>query len=221
MTFFSPQTGSAEAFPSEILGGMKDTDVSYGQDPPRSRKGAATRARILQTARRMLVAEGYDGVVMRNVAASADMTLGNLQHYFPTREALLAAVVGAEVETDLADIRRLRERSEDAVSLLRTTVQTLIRKWRGESGKVTSLLGFLAQHLPVFREMYRDVYEAFYRELALTISELDDGIGEREALRRARLVTALLDGASQQVNRGESARFLDQVADEAVRIARG
>ena len=200
---------------------MKNPDAGYRTDPPRSRKGAATRGRILETARRMLIADGYDGVVMRNVAGAADMTLGNLQHYFPTREALLAAVVSAEAESDLADIRRLRERADDPQTLLRTTVQTLIRKWRGESGKVTSLLGFLAQHLPVFRDMYRDVYEAFYRELALTIAALDDGVGEREALRRARLVTALLDGASQQVNRGESGRFLDQVADEALRIARG
>ena len=200
---------------------MKQPDSRHGENPPRSRKGAATRARILATARRMLVVQGYDGVVMRNVAASADMTLGNLQHYFPTREALLAAVVSAEAESDLADIRRLRERADDPQTLLRTTVQTLIRKWRGESGKVTSLLGFLAQHLPVFRDMYRDVYEAFYRELALTIAALDGDVGEREALRRARLVTALLDGASQQVNRGESGRFLDQVADEALRIARG
>lgn len=198
---------------------MKVTDTS--DDQPRSRKGAATRARILQAARRMLITQGYDGMVMRNVAAAADMTLGNLQHYFPTREALLAAVVSAEAESDLADIRRLRDREQAPEALLRTTVQALIRKWRGESGKVTALLGFLAQHLPVFREMYREVYEAFYRELALTISELDAGIGEREALRRARLVTALLDGASQQVNRGESARFLDQVADEALRIAGG
>lgn len=200
---------------------MKNPDAGYRTDPPRSRKGAATRGRILETARRMLIADGYDGVVMRNVAAAADMTLGNLQHYFPTREALLAAVVSAEAESDLADIRRLRERADDPQTLLRTTVQTLIRKWRGESGKVTSLLGFLAQHLPVFRDMYRDVYEAFYRELALTIAALDGDVGEREALRRARLVTALLDGASQQVNRGESGRFLDQVADEALRIARG
>tara|TARA_Y100001933_G_scaffold257542_1_gene304113 strand:- start:894 stop:1496 length:603 start_codon:yes stop_codon:yes gene_type:complete len=200
---------------------MKNPDAGYRTDPPRSRKGAATRGRILETARRMLIADGYDGVVMRNVAGAADMTLGNLQHYFPTREALLAAVVSAEAESDLADIRRLRERADDPQTLLRTTVQTLIRKWRGESGKVTSLLGFLAQHLPVFRDMYRDVYEAFYRELALTIAALDDDVGEREALRRARLVTALLDGASQQVNRGESGRFLDQVADEALRIARG
>jgi AcrR family transcriptional regulator len=200
---------------------MKTSDPSHNQDPPRSRKGAATRARILETARHMLVTQGYDGVVMRNVAAAADMTLGNLQHYFPTREALLAAVVRAEAESDLDDIRRLRDRGEQPETLVRATVQALIRKWRGESGKVTALLGFLAQHQPVFREMYRDVYEAFYRELALTIAGLDAGIGEREALRRARLVTALLDGASQQVNRGESARFLEQVADEAVRIAGG
>jgi AcrR family transcriptional regulator len=200
---------------------MKGGNINHTGRLPRSRKGAATRARILDTARRVLISAGYDGVVMRNVAAEADMTIGNLQHYFPTREALLAAVVSAEANSDLDDIRRLREREDDPEKLLRATVTTLTRKWRGDSGKVTSLLGFLAQHLPLFLHMYREVYEAFYRELALTIAALHTGIGKQEAVRRARLVTALLDGASQQVSRGGSARFLDQVADEAVRIARG
>lgn len=200
---------------------MKGGNIGDPGSLPPSRKGAATRARILDTARRMLISEGYDGMVMRNVAAESGMAIGNLQHYFPTREALLAAVVSAEANSDLDDIRRLREREDDPEKLLRATVATLTRKWRGDSGKVTSLLGFLAQHLPLFRHMYREVYEAFYRELALTIAALRADIGKKEAVRRARLVTALLDGASQQVNRGGSARFLDQVADEAVRIARG
>ncbi len=67
--------------------------------PSLSRKGAATRARILDAARNMLVDCGYDGLVMRSVAAAAGMTLGNLQHYFATREALLAAVVRAEADS--------------------------------------------------------------------------------------------------------------------------
>lgn len=205
MTFYDSMTG-------------KNQD--YGTDhPPLSRKGAATRARILDSARTMLVQTGYDGVVMRSVAAQAKMTLGNLQHYFPTREALLAAVVQAEADSDLEDLRRQRAGTDTPERVFRASVQTLIRKWRGESGKILALLGFLALHLPHFRVMYRHVYEQFYDELAQTIGALVPGLDRRECLRRARLVTALLDGAAQQVSRGGSAGFLEQVTREALRIA--
>lgn len=199
---------------------MTSSKDTLNNDPPSfSRKGAATRARILATARSMLVATGYDGVVMRSVATEAGMTLGNLQHYFPTREALLAAVLQAEADTDLEDLKRLRARADEPEQVFRASVQTLIGKWRGESGKILALLGFLALHLPVFRDMYRAVYEQFYAELAQTIGALVPDLGQRECLRRARLVTALLDGAAQQVNRGGSAEFLEQVTREALRIA--
>lgn len=200
---------------------MNSKQHDSGAEPPRSRKGAATRARILATARHMLVTAGYDGVVMRAVAAEADMTLGNLQHYFPTREALLAAVVRAEAETDIEDLQRLRARGGEPERAFRDSVQTLTRKWRGESGRILALLGFLALHLPQFRDMYREVYEQFYAELAHTIGALMPELDRRECLNRARLVTALLDGAAAQVNRGGSARFLDQVTREALRIAAG
>jgi len=52
---------------------MADDRQNSTTTPPRSRKGAATRARILATARHMLVSAGYDGVVMRTVAAEAQM----------------------------------------------------------------------------------------------------------------------------------------------------
>lgn len=198
---------------------MASKDTHTTDLPPFSRKGAATRARILATARDVLVQAGYDGVVMRSVAAQAGMTLGNLQHYFPTREALLAAVVQAEADTDLEDLKRLRARTNEPERVFRASVQTLIRKWRGESGKILALLGFLALHLPVFRDMYRAVYEQFYEELAQTIGALVPELDRHECLRRARLVTALLDGAAQQVNRGGSAGFLEQVTREALRIA--
>lgn len=177
----------------------------------RSRKGEETRARVMDVARTLLVEQGYDAVVMRDIATRAGMALGNLQHYFPSRESLLEAVIRAEAETDLADLRAVRERGLVPAAELQAVVRLLVRKWRGDSGKVLALLGFLALHAPTFRTLYREVYERFYGELAKTLARLQPGRPSREYQRRARLLTALLDGASAQVNRGESAAFLDDV----------
>lgn len=37
--------------------------------------------------------EGYGGLSMRKVATSAGLALSNLQHYFPSREDLFAAII--------------------------------------------------------------------------------------------------------------------------------
>jgi AcrR family transcriptional regulator len=53
-------------------------------------------------AREVLVDHGLERFVMRDVAARAGMTLGNLQYYYPTRMDLLEAVARSDLESDLA-----------------------------------------------------------------------------------------------------------------------
>lgn len=52
-----------------------------------------TRQRILDTARRLFNAEGLHRVGVREVARAADMSVGNLAYYFPTKDDLVAALV--------------------------------------------------------------------------------------------------------------------------------
>ncbi len=187
--------------------------------PARSPKGEAARERILDAARRLLIEEGYDALILRTLASRAGMKLGNLQYYFPTREALLEAVLRREADSDLQDLRGARSDRAAPREELVLVVRLLGRKWRGESGKILALLGFLALHVPAFRALYRDVYEQFYGELAALVERLRPGLPRREYRRRARIITALLDGASMQASRGDSAELMDDVAEQAVAIA--
>ena len=57
-----------------------------------------TSQRIYQCALRILEAEGPQAVSMRRVAAEADITAMAIYHHFPSREALLSAVVDSEFE---------------------------------------------------------------------------------------------------------------------------
>lgn len=57
-----------------------------------------TSQRIYQRALRILEAEGPQAVSMRRVAKEAGITAMAIYHYFPSREALLNAVVDSEFE---------------------------------------------------------------------------------------------------------------------------
>jgi AcrR family transcriptional regulator len=56
-------------------------------------KGLGRAHEILQAARALLAAEGYAGLSMRRVALAASMSLSNVQHYYPSRELLLEALL--------------------------------------------------------------------------------------------------------------------------------
>ncbi len=63
--------------------------------------GAATRAALIRTARRMF-ADGYDAVGTPAIAEAANVTRGALYHHFTDKRALFAAVVD-QVAADLVD----------------------------------------------------------------------------------------------------------------------
>jgi len=56
----------------------------------RERERAATRQKILNAARRMLVDHGYEGTTMRAIAAKIGYTPTAIYHYFKDKDALVA-----------------------------------------------------------------------------------------------------------------------------------
>ncbi|MFI9051503.1 TetR/AcrR family transcriptional regulator [Streptomyces sp. NPDC053427] len=67
----------------------------------------ARRQEISEALWRLASARGLDGVSLRDVAAEADISLGRLQHYFRTKDEMLAFAL--QHINRLAD-RRIRER---------------------------------------------------------------------------------------------------------------
>ena len=60
------------------------------------RKGDAKRQQILDTAKRILLDGGPEALVLRDVAERLDITHGNLQYYFRTKQELIVAIFDRE-----------------------------------------------------------------------------------------------------------------------------
>lgn len=58
----------------------------------------ARRARILEATLDLAAEGGFDGVQMREVAAAADVALGTLYRYFPSKEGLVVSAMTQSVE---------------------------------------------------------------------------------------------------------------------------
>ena len=186
---------------------------------------AARRLQLIEVARAVLVEDGLDGFVVRRIADRADVRLGNLQYYFPTRLDLLAAVVRHELATDLDGIDdTIDVEGGDHVAELRSFLSSLADRWQRGATDVYLAAGLLALHDDAIAAVIDEVWLAFYDVIAERVRRIDPTVSADEACARAMVITALFDGASLQridaagVDRG---RFVARAIDQALAIARG
>ena len=127
----------------------------------------------------------------------------------------------AEAATDIDDIRAVAASAGPPLDVLTQVVDHLVTKWRSDSGTVGATLGFLRMHKPDVEAAYRTVYAAFYEEIEQVIERAVPGLPREICRLRARLLTALIDGAAMQVDVGPRRTYVRSVSDAALRIALG
>lgn len=64
--------------------------------PPRSRKGAETRARLIHAAKEIFEEHGFLGARISDIAARAGMSHGTFYHYFDSKEQIFREVAEAQ-----------------------------------------------------------------------------------------------------------------------------
>ncbi len=190
-------------------------------------KGAKRREEILLLARDVLISSGFSQFSMRDIASRADMKLGNLQYYFPSREELLEAVVRAEFDANLAAVQMIGDASGDGAEALTDAARYLVRQWLNEGACIYAVMSFLAMHEERFRNLHREIYEQFYAALDPLLMRTKPTMKKAERLRKVRLVTSLMDGAllqSRDQFSGKNAsvppRFVDDVVAAILLIAK-
>lgn len=63
---------------------------------PPTLRGADRRTEILATAARLFAEQGFHATSMRDLCAALGMSPGNLYHWFPSKQAIIAAFVEAD-----------------------------------------------------------------------------------------------------------------------------
>lgn len=65
---------------------------------PRQERSKATVETILAATARVLVKKGFDGLTTNSVAEQAGVSIGSLYQYFPSKEALVAALIEQHID---------------------------------------------------------------------------------------------------------------------------
>jgi AcrR family transcriptional regulator len=82
-------------------------------------KGERTRARILDAALELFVADGYEATTMRRIAAAADVSLGNAYYYFASKEHLIQGFYDRTHAAHLAACEPILRREKSFAARLR------------------------------------------------------------------------------------------------------
>lgn len=95
------------------------------------RKGK--RERLVDAARQMLYEHGVEKTTLADIAAAADVPLGNVYYYFKTKDALVAAVIETYGQAyELLSVRLEQQPTPQA------RLKALIGVWVGQSELLTS-----------------------------------------------------------------------------------
>lgn len=136
--------------------------------------GRARRAAILEAASRVICTKGVEGTRLSDVAEAADISIGSIQHHFPSRDGLLAATFEWVNDTSLNDWEAMASEAD-----ARQTVHALLRfaAFEQPGAEMTWAVWMefwaLAHRNPVFRVQYEHIYS---RWRAPFFKAIEDGI---------------------------------------------
>ncbi|MDE2441350.1 MAG: TetR/AcrR family transcriptional regulator [Betaproteobacteria bacterium] len=166
-----------------------------GRAEAKTAKGRAKVQDILDVARRLFIDGGYAEMTMRQVAEQTGISLSNVQHYFPTRENLLQALLESVMESYDLEYRK-NERPEIAPrGQLEAAIRYLLADTKkGESEKLFVEIWSLSTRDPIGREIFDRMYSHHRANLARLIAAAKPELAEREVQHRAALIAMQIEG---------------------------
>jgi AcrR family transcriptional regulator len=182
----------------------------------------ARRARLSEVLVRVVDQHGLEGASIRAVAAAAGVSIGTVQHYFPTKDDLLRHAYKRSEAAIQARIERRLEDVTDSGEALRVILHELLPldAERLFAIRVGTAFAVRALYEPALeREIGADL-----RELRDIVAQLLGDAGVRDAERAAITLLALVDGLTDQLLYPASGLAADDalaILDAALRQALG
>jgi len=168
---------------------------SPGTDKPRpvgrpriDRSEAPSRIAILDAAQNLFAGNGFDATPTREIAKRADVTTGLVFYYFPTKEALLRALI--EERSVLPKITELLPKGAEEGDLrasLRSTGTELYDLIRSSNDMVRIVTSEVPHHRYI-QQHWEEMLESVLSRLTAYISAISGGaISPEQAAPRARV----------------------------------
>ena len=162
-------------------------------------KGEERREAIQAAARRMLLDEGYAGVSLRRIATNLGISVGNLQYYFHTKDDLVESVLIGETQKPIDLLADIAWSPNDTIKSIQRAVGLLMQYYAGEAGRFYAIMETLALHDARYAKLKANGYAQVLAYVEQLIAFMAPSLRDDRAAGLARVLVALIDGASLQV----------------------
>jgi AcrR family transcriptional regulator len=166
-------------------------------------QGMRTRDAIVRTARTLLLECGSLEFTLREIALRTGITVSNLQYYFPTRLAVLRAVLEPVIDGYMRDLRG----TVDGGDAPRATLDALVARALHDARDLESaalwchFLALVAIDDPS-AQLLDEWHGALSHEMALLVRAVNPAFSYRESLEIAILIIAIVDGVIVRTGTG-------------------
>jgi len=145
-------------------------DAAPDREPPRTARGARTRARLVEAARTVFERDGFLDARLVDITTEAGTAAGSFYTYFDSKEEIFQAVL-KEVEDEMLHphVRELNE--GDPIAAIEASNRAYLESYE-RNAKLMQLLEQVATIDDEFREMRKRRSDAFMRRNARAIQDL-------------------------------------------------
>ncbi|RBB42306.1 TetR/AcrR family transcriptional regulator [Burkholderia reimsis] len=173
-------------------------------------QGLRTRNTIIRVARKLLLEGGPLEFSQRAVAAAAGISVSNLQYYFPTRIAVLRAVIEPVIQAYLDDMKRAISSDASPRDVFEEIMQRSVSDAKDAkyNALFRHLLSFAATDAECFK-LYDEWYATLTRDLAQLLRAVNPAFSAADSRHAATMLIALADGLAMQYGTGRQTQALD------------
>lgn len=192
------------------------TSTSSAQ--PKTAKGKARIEEILGVARRLFTEGGYSEMTMRQVADQVGISLSNVQHYFPSRESLLRALLESVMNSYDPALGEIEEKFTNPRERLVAAARYLLAdSKRAETERLFVEIWSLATRDPIAREIFDMMYTYHRETLERLVSAANPALPEHLVKLRAALVAMQIEGLMLLISESKPQHpELEGIDDECV-----
>lgn len=177
-----------------------------------------TIVKIIESARTIFTLEGHAGLSLRQVADDASIAVGNLSYHFPTKRALLDAMMREKLAEYIDEHLQQFEADKDApLDILLNVVEFYVRNARTSHRFFFQMWGYAgcdAEAMEAVRNLYQPIGRFIYSLIRAANTELND-----DEIRRATLqIFSLEEGYKMFIGMGPDNDGALKTAEHDIRV---
>jgi AcrR family transcriptional regulator len=168
-------------------------------------KGQVRIEAILEAAAEVLITRGYKKMTMRKIALQTGITVGNLNYYYSTKDALLKDLLENVLSGYLGEIDRIIEASDDQpvgrfVAVIEYLIEDLNTR---QTTRFFPELWALANHDDHVAELMEEMYIAERDAIEKLIQAVNPELGSQRSGELALFISCTIEGMTMFVGEGK------------------